>query len=148
MGTDQQILDSRMREYENTQDMIKHYDNLNLHFGIAVQTSVFILVGFAFGLLGKNNQNFTSLFPFVVILVALLHGWYFTWFSRHRAIARIKIQRIIKLEMELGWRQFTMVDNALKSTQEKTVANRNALTFYLSIMPVLLLVAYFIRILA
>lgn len=148
METDELTSDSRMREYERTQDMIKHYDNLNLHFGIVVQTSVFILVGFAFGLLGKDNENFKSLFPFVVILVALLHVWYFTWFSRHRTIIRIKIQRILELERELGWKQFVLVDESLKSKKGKTVENRTALAWYLGIMPVLLLVAYFIKILA
>ena len=121
MPIEKQNNESLIKEFETTQDMIKHYDSLNLHFGIITETSVFILIGLAFGLLGENSQRFNQLFPFVIILVVILHAWYFAWFMRHRRVTRVKLHRILEIEKQLGWQQFTMVDELLKSKREKTV---------------------------
>lgn len=142
METDKRATESLIKEFETTQDMIKHYDSLNLHFGIITQTSVFILVGLAFGLLGKSSQMFINLFPFVIVLVIILHVWYFSWFSRHRRLTRIKIMRILELEGQLGWQQFTLVNDALKSKKEKTIPNWIMLSIYLLSIPIVLIVAY------
>ena len=143
MPIEKQDNESLIKEFETTQDMIKHYDSLNLHFGIITETSVFILIGLAFGLLGENSQRFNQLFPFVIILVVILHAWYFAWFMRHRRVTRVKLHRILEIEKQLGWQQFTMVDELLKSKREKTIPNWIMLSVYLVSIPIVLVISYF-----
>jgi hypothetical protein len=148
LSGEKQNNESLMSEFETTQDMIKHYDTLNLHFGIITETSVFILIGLAFGLLGKDTQKFIQLFPFVIVLVLILHAWYFAWFMRHRRVTRIKLHRILQIEKELGWQQFTLVDQALKSKKEKTIPNWTMLMVYLVSIPFVLIISYFVVLLS
>ncbi len=137
-----------IKEFETTQDMIKHYDNLNLHFGIITETSVFILIGLVFGFVGKDIHRFNQLFPFVIILIVILHAWYFAWFMRHRRVTKIKLHRILEIEKQIGWKQFTIVDEKLKSNKEKTVPNCIMLIVYLASIPIVLTICYFFMLLS
>lgn len=134
--------ESLIKEYETTQDMIKHYETLNLQFGILTQTSVFILIGLALGFLGEDLNKFFTLFPIVIIIVAILHSWCLLWFIRHRAITKLKINRILELERKLHWQQFRKVDNFFKSNKNRTIPIRFVLYFYHILIPLVLALYY------
>ena len=136
--------DSLFKEFETTQDILKHYDLMNIRFGVLVQASTYILIYFGFSLLSANRQVFLYFFPFIIALVILLEIIVAKWFNRHRSFAQIKIKRLLEIEKELGWRQFSMVDEAIKSGKEKTTAIRKLLLVYFFIFPFALAVAYFI----
>lgn len=136
--------ESLIREFETTQDIIKHYDIINMRFGVLVQASTYILIYFGFSTLTSNRQVFLYFFPFIIALVILLEIIVAKWFRRHRSFAQIKIRRLLEIEKELGWRQFSMVDEAIKSGKEKTTAIRKLLFVYFCIFPFALAVAYFI----
>lgn len=136
--------DSLIKEFETTQDIIKHYDLINMRFGVLIQASTYILIYFGFSTLSTAKQVFLYFFPFIIVLVILLEIIVAKWFRRHRNFAQIKIKRLLEIEKELGWRQFTMVDEAIKSGKEKTTAIRKLLLIYFCIFPFALAVAYFI----
>jgi len=50
-----------IKEYEATQDMIKHYDDLIMRFWTMTQAGVLIFIGLAFGLLSKEKVMFVYL---------------------------------------------------------------------------------------
>ncbi len=136
--------DSLFKEFEMTQDIIKHYDLMNMRFGVLTQASTYILIYFGFNLLSANRQVFLYFFPFIIVLVILLEIIVAKWFRRHRSFAQIKIKRLLEIEKELGWRQFSMIDEAIKSGKEKTTAIRKLLLVYFFIFPFALAITYFI----
>lgn len=144
MTTNEQNRESLIKEYEAAQDMIKHYDDLTMRFGTMTHIGVLIFLGLVFGLLGKEKEMFVYLFPFVILFVILLSGLVYMWFQRHRSISQIKIQRILEIEKQLGWKQFSVVDEALRSKKMKTTPIRKMLAVYHLGLPVILIVAYFI----
>ena len=65
--------ESLIKEYERTQEMIRHYDDLTMRFGTMSQSGVLIFVALAFGLLSKDKMMFTYLFPIVILFVILFY---------------------------------------------------------------------------
>ena len=133
-----------IKEYEATQDMIKHYDDLIMRFGTMTQAGVLIFVGLAFGLLSKEKEMFMYLFPFVILFVIASNILVYMWFRRHRSISQIKIHRILEIEKELGFKQFSMVDEAIKSKKIESAPVRKMLIIYYLGLPVTLIIAYFV----
>jgi hypothetical protein len=133
-----------IKEYQATQDMVRHYDDITIRFATASQAGVLIFIGLAFNLLNKDSMTFDYLFPFVIVFVSMTNLIVHMWFMRHRAIAQIKIQRILEIEKILGWRQFSLVDTAIKENKVGSKPARNMLLIYHVILPVLLTVAYFV----
>jgi len=144
MAIEEHKLELLIKEYQFTQEMIRHYDDLIMRFGTFTQTGVLIFIGLAFGLLGKDTRTFLYLFPFVILFVAICNVLVHMWFKRHRSIARAKIRRILELERELGWSQFTVVDEAIKSGKIESAPVRKMLVIYHLGLPVILLVVYVI----
>lgn len=70
MSEDQKT-DLLMKEYQATQDMIRHYDDLTMRFGAMTQGGVLIFIGLGFGLLGKERLTFLYLFPFVIVFSSM-----------------------------------------------------------------------------
>jgi hypothetical protein len=66
------------------------------------------------------------------------------WFKRHRSISQIKIHRILEIEKELGWKQFQMVNEAIKSKKIGSVPIRKMLVVYHMGLPITLVVAYLV----
>ncbi len=133
-----------IKEYEATQDMIKHYDDLIMRFGTMTQAGVLIFIGLAFGLLSKEKVMFIYLFPFVILFVIACNILVHMWFKRHRSISQIKIHRILEIEKELGWKQFSMVDEAIKSKKIESTPVRKMLIIYHLGLPITLVIAYLV----
>ena len=136
--------DLLIKEYQATQDMIKHYDDLTMRFGTMTQAGVLIFIGLAFGLLTKEKVMFMFLFPFVILFVIASNILVHMWFKRHRSISQIKIHRILEIEKELGWKQFSMVDEAIKLKKIESTPVRKMLIIYHLGLPVTLIIAYFV----
>jgi len=66
------------------------------------------------------------------------------WFKRHRSISQEKIHRILEIEKQLGWRQFSVVDEAVKSGKIESAPVRKLLLIYHLGLPVTLLVLYLV----
>jgi hypothetical protein len=136
--------DLSIKEYEATQDMIKHYDELTMRFGTMTQAGVLIFIGLAFGLLSREKGMFIYLFPFVSLFVIACDILVHMWFKRHRSISQIKIHRILEIERELGWKQFSMVDEAIKSKKiESTPVGKMLIIYHLGLL-ITLVIAYFV----
>ncbi len=133
-----------MKEYQATQEMIRHYDDLTMRFGAMTQAGVLIFVGLAFGLLTKDKVIFLYVFPVVILFVGMSSIVVHMWFKRHRSISQVKIRRILQIEKELGWKQFSMVDEAIKAGQVESSPVRKVLKIYHLGLPVVLAVAYLI----
>jgi len=144
MSVAERSQDLLIKEYEATQDMIKHYDDLIMRFGTMTQAGVLIFIGLAFGLLSKEKIMFLYLFPFVILFVIASSILVHLWFKRHRSISQIKIHRILEIEKELGWRQFSMVDEAIKAKRIESTPVRKMLIIYHLGLPVTLIIAYFV----
>ncbi len=138
----EQSIESLEKEYQATQDMIKHYDDLTMRFGATTQSGVLIFIGLAFGLLSKEKEMFLYLFPFVILFVVSINLFVSSWFQRHRSISQYKIQRILEIEKQIGWKQFTLVDEAFKANKITSTAVRNILKIYFWTMPITLMIAY------
>ena len=95
-----------VKEYQATQDMIRHYDDITMRFATMSQAGVLIFIGLAFGLLSKDRPTFLYLFPCVILFVIAANIVVYMVFKRHRAIAQIKIHRILEIEKKLGFQQF------------------------------------------
>ena len=124
--------------------MIRHYDDLTMRFGTLTQTGVLIFIGFAFGLLSKDKRTFLYLFPFVILLVSVCNLLVHMLFKRHRSISQAKIGRILEIEKQLGWRQFSVVDEAVKSQTVESKPVRKLLLIYHLGLPAALLVLYLV----
>ncbi len=135
---------SLIEEYKLTQDMIKHFDDLNMRLGTMSQSAILIFIGVAFGLLSQQKQIFIYLFPFVIIFVAISNLLVNLWFRRHRSISRIKLKRILAIEKQLGWKQFSLVDEAIASNKISSIPIRNMIVVYQVALSLLLLAAYFV----
>ncbi|MDD5051019.1 MAG: hypothetical protein PHU49_00335 [Syntrophorhabdaceae bacterium] len=133
-----------IKEYQATQEMIRHYDDLTMRFGTMTQTGVLIFIGLAFGLLSRDRRIFLYLFPFVILFVIMCSILVHMWFKRHRSISQTKLHRILEIEKELGWKQFSMVDDAIKSGKIESKPVRTMLLIYHISLPAILLIAYFI----
>jgi hypothetical protein len=144
MTVDEQSRNSMIKEYEKTQEMVRHYDDLTMRFGTMTQSGVLIFIGLAFGLLSKDKIMFVYLFPFVILFVSMASLLVHMWFKRHRSISQIKIRRILEMEKELGWKQFSMVDQAIKAKKIESAPVRKMLVIYHLGLPVTLILAYFI----
>jgi hypothetical protein len=144
MASDDQKTESLMKEYQATQDMIKHYDDISMRFGAASSVGLFIFIGLAFGLLSKDKLTFIYLFPFVILFVAMSHFITHMMFKRHRSISQIKIRRILEIEKELQWKQFTLVDEAIKAGQIESRPVGKMLSVYQWVLPFVLTIAYFV----
>jgi len=141
----EQILQGSLRdEYRATQDMIKHYDDLTMRFGTMTQAGVLIFIGLAFGLLSKDSTMFVFLFPFVIVFVIISSLLLHMWFKRHRSISQIKVHRMLEIERQLGWKQFSLVDHAIKSGKLESAPIRKMLIAYHLGLPVTLILAYVI----
>jgi hypothetical protein len=136
--------ESLINEYGKTQEMIIHYDDITLRFGSIIQSGVLILIGLSFGILSKERSMFLHLFPFVIIFVSLTNYLVYLWFKRHRAISQIKIQRILEIEKQLGWKQFLLVDKAFSNKTIRTAPARTMIIIYLFVEPLILAVAYLV----
>jgi len=134
--------ESLMEEYQATQEMVRHYDDIMIRFASMSQAGVLIFIGLAFGFLSKDQTIFFYLFPFVIVFVAMTNLVVHMWFKRHRAIAQIKIRRLLELENKLGWQQFSLVNDAIKSKKVESKPVRNMLVLYHLSLPILLVVAY------
>jgi len=122
--------------------MIRHYDDLSMRFGAMTQAGVLIFIGLGFGLPGKDRATFLYLFPFVIVFSGMSSLVVHLWFKRHRGISQIKIRRILEIEKELGWRQFLMVDETIKSGRLEGKPVRNMLNVLHLGLPILLVIAY------
>ena len=101
---DEQKTELLIKEYQATQDMIRHYDDLTMRFDAMTQGGVLILLGLGFGLLSKDRLTFLVLFPFVIVFTSMVSLVVHLWFKRHRSISQIKLKRIFEIEKELGWK--------------------------------------------
>ncbi len=144
MTVDEKRRDSLIKEYEKTQEMVRHYDDLNMRFGTMTQSGVLIFIGLAFGLLSKDKMMFAYLFPCVILFVSMASILVHLWFKRHRSISQIKIGRILEIEKELEWKQFSMVDQAIKAKKIESFPVRKMLLIYHIGLPVTLVLVYFI----
>jgi hypothetical protein len=144
MTSDKQRIESLMKEYQATQDMIRHYDDISMRFGAASRVGVFIFIGLAFGLLSKDKLTFLYLFPFVILFVAMSNFVTHMMFKRHRNISQVKIRRILAIEKELNWKQFTLVDEAIRAGQIESWPIRKMLIVYQWGLPLVLMIAYFV----
>jgi hypothetical protein len=134
-----------IKEYETTQEMIKHYEILTMRFAAISQTNVFILVGLAFTLLKENFGIFKLLFPFVLVMVVAMHGFFYWWFQRHRVVERVRINNILRIEAQLGWKQHGNIRDELdKIKKTKSWPIRYLIYSYLIGMPIVLLVIYIV----
>jgi hypothetical protein len=139
-----QSRDELVKEYQATQDMIKHYDDLTMRFGTMTQSAILIFIGLAFGLLSQQKNMFNYLFPFVIVFVVMSNLLGHLWFKRHRSISQIKLRRILEIEKQLGWMQFTLVDEAIKSEKIESKPVRKMLVVYHIGLPLILIMAYFV----
>ncbi len=144
MPTANQNHESLIKEYEKTQDMLKHYDDITIRFGTMTQSGALIFIGLAFGLLSQNKLMFIYLFPFVILFVIMINSMVHMWFKRHRSISQIKIHRILEIERELGWKQFSLVDEAIKSKRIESQPVRRMIFIYHVGLPLTLAIAYFV----
>jgi len=144
MKLDNQQTELLVKEYQATQEMIRHYDDLTMRFGSTTQAGVLIFIGLSFGLLTKDKSVFLYVFPVVILFVAMSNLLIHMWFKRHRSITQIKIRRILQIEKELGLRQFTMVDEAFKSGKVESRPIRKMLKIYYCVLPVVLAIVYLI----
>jgi len=144
MSNEKTNQESLIKEYDNTQDMIRHYDDITIRFGGLTQSGVLIFIGLSFGLLSKQQDMFLYLFPFVILFVIMINILVHMWFKRHRSISQIKIRRILELEKELGWKQFTLVDEGIKSKKVESQPVRRMIIIYHIGLPVTLIIVYFI----
>ena len=136
--------DSLIKEYENTQEMIKHYDDIAIRFGSITQSGVLIFIGLSFSLLSNQNEMFVYLFPFVILFVIMNNVLVHMWFQRHRSISQIKIRRILEIEREIGWKQFSQVNEAIKSKKVEYFPVRYMILIYHVGLPAILIIAYFV----
>ena len=142
MSNEKANKDSLIKEYDKTQEMIRHYDDITIRFGALTQSGVLIFIGLSFGLLSKQREMFLYLFPFVIIFVTMINIMVHMWFKRHRSISQIKIHRILELEKELGWKQFSLVDEAIKSNKVESHPVRKMIVIYHIALPLILIIAY------
>ena len=131
-----------IKEYEETQKMLRHYDNVNLRFSSVLQTGVFIFIGLSFGLLSRDKEMFTVFFPVVIIFTSVSNFIMFAWFGRHRKISQLKIKRILELEVKLNYQQFKMVDEAIKLKKLGRFPIRYLVIIYMAAIPGSLIVSY------
>ena len=133
-----------IKEYTVTQDMIKHYDDLTMRFGTMSQSAMLIFIALAFGLLSQEKNIFNYLFPFVIVFVIMSNILVYLWFKRHRSISQIKLHRILEIEKLLGWKQFTLVDEAIKTKKVESTPVRRMIAIYYVGLPLILVIAYFV----
>ena len=115
-----------------------------MRFGTMSQSAILIFVGLAFGLLSREKNMFNYLFPFVILFVVMSNALVHLWFKRHRSISQIKLHRILEIEKQLGWKQFTLVDEAIKSNKVESTPVRRMIVFYHIGFPLILIIAYFV----
>jgi hypothetical protein len=132
------------KEYQATQDMIRHYDDITMRFATMSQAGVLIFVGLAFGLLSKDRPTFIYLFPCVILFVIIANIVVQMMFNRHRAISQIKIHRMLEIEKRLGFQQFSLVDDAIRMKKIVSIPIRNMVLFYHFALPVILVIAYIV----
>ncbi len=144
MVSNEQNREELIREYNATQDMIKHYDDITMRFGTMSQSAILIFIGLAFGLLSQQKIMFNYLFPFVILFVVMLNTLVHLWFKRHRSISQIKLHRILEIEKQLGWKQYTLVDEAIKLKKVESTPVRRMIIIYNIGLPTILIIAYFI----
>ena len=53
---EEQNRDELVKEYQANQDMIKHYDDLNMRIGTMTQSAILIFIGLTFGLLSQQKK--------------------------------------------------------------------------------------------
>jgi len=98
--------DVLLAEYRLTQEMLRHYDNLNWQIGSILIGSNIVALGFISSssnlnvLFGAAFGGSFSLFAFVI------------WFFRHVSIYNVKNDRLYIIEYKLGMAQHRMVDYA------------------------------------
>ena len=80
----------------------------------------------------------------MILLVIACNILVHMWFKRHRSISQIKIHRILEIERELGWKQFSMVDEAIKLKKIESTPVRKMLIIYHLGLPITLVIAYFV----
>ena len=73
MSTERNDNESLIKEYEKTQDMIRHYDDITIRFSGMTQSGVLIFIGLSFGLLSKQHEMFLYLFPLVILFVIMIN---------------------------------------------------------------------------
>jgi uncharacterized membrane protein len=139
-----QSRDELIKEYEATQDMIKHYDDVTMRFGTMSQSAILIFIGLAFGFLSQQKNIFNHLFPFAIVFVVMSNILVQFWFKRHRSISQIKLRRILEIEKQLGWKQFTLVDEAIKAHKIESTPVRRMILIYHIGLPIILIIAYFV----
>jgi len=93
-------------EYHRTQDMLRHYDNLNWEIGSILVGSNLVALGF---ISNTSNPNllFAAAFGGSISLFA-----FSLWFFRHVSIYNVKNDRLYIIEYELGMAQHRMIDYA------------------------------------
>lgn len=94
-------------EYEKTQEMTIHYDTMNWGIGA-------ILIAGVFGMVGLSGDN-REAYPLLALLSAIVLFIWRVYYMRHKAIQKIKFQRLQEIEKELHMQQHLLVNCADKA---------------------------------
>lgn len=106
--------DILLTEYEQTQLMLQHYDNLNWQIGSILIGSNIVALGF---LAQTANPQASVLTGAAMAGTFSVFVW-ILWFFRHRAIYNVKNDRLFWIEEELGMYQHRMVGFAGETEQQ------------------------------
>ena len=92
-----------LAEYERTQEMLTHYDNLNWQIGSILLGSNIVALGFL-----SSQSNAQILFAAAFGGSFSLFAW-ILWFLRHASIYNVKNDRLFMIEQKLSMAQHRMV---------------------------------------
>jgi len=140
--SDKHDIQNMIHEYDRTQDMIRHYDDIAIRFSGIIHSGVLIFVGLSFGILTNTNVMFIYLFPVVILFVILANTLTYYSFVRHRSISQLKIKRILELEKQIGHRQFSIVDEAFQTNSIEAFPIKLLVKIYVFGLPLTLSLTY------
>lgn len=113
-------------EYNKTQEMLRHYDNLNWNIGSILVGSNIIALGML-----SSQINTGILFGAALAGSFSLFAW-ILWFLRHASIYNVKNDRLYMIESMLGMSQHRMIGFASrKKWLTRTSGNIVALSLYI-----------------
>lgn len=129
--------DELLKEYEMTQQMAVHYDQMNWQIGSILIAGIFIGIG----IIGTKIEAYLLL---CIISFLILFVWSKFYF-RHKAIQNTKFERLHEIEDQLNFRQHLMVKERDQDGTLKGIHGKDVVYIITYGLPTLLLIIYFIH---
>ena len=123
-----------LTEYEFTQQMAIHYDQINWQIGSIIFAGIFV----GMGIIGTNIDSYI---PMIIISFLILLTWNL-FYKRHKHIQNKKFERLQQLELLLGFKQHLMIQEADAKKEMKGLHGIHLLNIMTFGIPFVILLIY------